>query len=205
MIRTTDKLRDVNSKSLFKTGEKTTYTEYFNDNTERTTIFRSKSEARFVEFFLSEFNIEWQYEPQSFYLKKIGKGYIPDFYLPKQKIWVEYKGFLMEEDLAKVKAFAEQYKKEILLVYDGSDIKGIQNRGVMFYDWSYGYDQDNRDSPATGSMDNGAYMGECSNCKQFFICGQLGSFHCRNCGAHEGDHDILNEVKHYLLSGGTWR
>ena len=51
--------------------------------------FRSRLEARWAVFF-NEMNIPWLYEPEGF---QVGKWkYLPDFYLPKSKTWVEVKG-----------------------------------------------------------------------------------------------------------------
>ena len=37
-------------------------------------------------------------------------------------------------------------------------------------------------------------IGRCSNCNSYFFCGSLGSYHCRKCGIHEGDHDLLGTI-----------
>jgi hypothetical protein len=51
--------------------------------------YRSRIEARWAVFF-TVLGIEFEYEPQPFNLGKLG-WYLPDFYIPKQHIWIEIK------------------------------------------------------------------------------------------------------------------
>lgn len=72
--------------------------------------FRSRLEARWAVFF-DALGLEWEYEPEGF---ELGDGvyYLPDFYLPKLKAWVEVKGGLVggsdlsRDDKEKVMRFA---------------------------------------------------------------------------------------------------
>jgi len=50
--------------------------------------FRSRLEARWAVFF-DALGLKWEYEPEGFELKS-GR-YLPDFYLPDHKVWVEVK------------------------------------------------------------------------------------------------------------------
>lgn len=66
-------------------------------------VFRSRLEARWAVFF-DELGIEWEYEPQGFNLPwrlTFAEGvirYLPDFYLPSLKTWVEVKGSWSEAE-----------------------------------------------------------------------------------------------------------
>jgi hypothetical protein len=51
--------------------------------------FRSRTEARWCRFF-NALGIPWQYEPQGFAISD--DAYLPDFYLPQSRTWVEVKG-----------------------------------------------------------------------------------------------------------------
>jgi hypothetical protein len=51
--------------------------------------FRSRLEAKWAVFFDSA-GIEWQYEKEGY--QKNGAKYLPDFYFPHYKLWVEVKG-----------------------------------------------------------------------------------------------------------------
>lgn len=60
--------------------------------------FRSRLEARWAVFF-DTLGIEWQYEPQGYTVGPDGVAYLPDFWLPFLKVWVEVKGALTAEEL----------------------------------------------------------------------------------------------------------
>jgi hypothetical protein len=64
---------------------------------------RSRLEARYGIFFDS-LGVKWEYEKEGFDLE--GKWYLPDFWLPEQKCWIEIKG---QEPTP-----AECYKAELL-------------------------------------------------------------------------------------------
>lgn len=58
--------------------------------------FRSRLEARWAVFF-NKLGISWKYEPEGFVVRGSYEGdrdipYLPDFYLPGSKTWVEVKG-----------------------------------------------------------------------------------------------------------------
>lgn len=58
--------------------------------------FRSRLEARWAVFF-DALGIEWQYEPEGYIVA--GKPYLPDFWLPGLKLWVEVKGVIDQPTL----------------------------------------------------------------------------------------------------------
>lgn len=53
-------------------------------------LFRSRLEARWAVFF-DTLGIKWEYEKEGYDLGEEG-WYLPDFWLPEEKIWVEIKG-----------------------------------------------------------------------------------------------------------------
>lgn len=55
----------------------------------RGNLFRSRIEARWAVFF-STLGIPYEYEKEGFELERI--NYLPDFWLPIQKCWIEIKG-----------------------------------------------------------------------------------------------------------------
>jgi hypothetical protein len=52
-------------------------------------LFRSRTEARWAVFF-DHARIKWEYEKQGFVLDNV--PYLPDFWLPEAKMWLEVKG-----------------------------------------------------------------------------------------------------------------
>ena len=77
--------------------------------------FRSRLEARWAVFFNTA-GIKYQYEPEGFDLGN-GVYYLPDFWLPELKMWVEVKGEKpSEEDQQKCATLAEQSGNRVLIV-----------------------------------------------------------------------------------------
>lgn len=58
--------------------------------------FRSRLEARWAVFF-DHLGVEWQYEPQGYTVGPYATPYLPDFWLPGLKLWVEVKGQIEED------------------------------------------------------------------------------------------------------------
>lgn len=76
--------------------------------------FRSRLEARWAVFF-DVLGVTWEYEIEGYDLGDAG-SYLPDFWLPKQKTWVEIKGDMAEErDAWKVIQLARQGEFPVVL------------------------------------------------------------------------------------------
>lgn len=89
--------------------------------------FRSRLEARWAVFF-DTLNIKWEYEKEGYELSN-GQRYLPDFWLPDQKVWVEIKGQEPSEEYWwKIKDFSSESDTAIVL------FKGLplENWGTMF-------------------------------------------------------------------------
>lgn len=128
---------------------------------------RSKMEAR-TAYVLDQLDIDWEYEPQSFFLQN-GMTYIPDFYLPDLDTWIEVKGVMEDKDKKQIKLFNKEGKEIIVIMEDN----------LKFYG-------DNGNKYPNQPL----YIGKCDNCGFYFFCGKYGSYHCRSCGTHNGDHDL---------------
>ena len=92
--------------------------------------FRSRLEARWAVFFDTA-GIKYLYEPEGF---DIGEGtyYLPDFYLPELKMWVEIKGVMSNSDWNKINKFSDKLTDERLIVlYD------IPPEVEDLLDWAY--------------------------------------------------------------------
>lgn len=66
--------------------------------------FRSRLEARWAVFF-DQLDIPFVYEPQGYVLSN-GRPYLPDFYLPECRTWVEVKGSAAALDLDQLRRAA---------------------------------------------------------------------------------------------------
>jgi hypothetical protein len=77
--------------------------------------FRSRLEARWAIFFDTA-GIPWEYEKEGYELST-GERYLPDFYLPKNDIFVEVKGVKPNKKyLSMLETFSKEIKKSVLLV-----------------------------------------------------------------------------------------
>lgn len=134
--------------------------------------FRSKLETK-IAFFLDCLNIKWEYDPKTFLLSN-GICYIPDFYLTELKIWIEVKGDIQRHNIEFSKLFIRENNTELLM---------ISNNNTYWFS--------SKDFVDGIGEDKDVYIGKCSNCNKYFFCSNLGSYHCRSCATHEGDHDLL--------------
>lgn len=78
--------------------------------------FRSTWEANVARIFKLH-NIKYEFEKHRFFIKKLNKYYIPDFYLPEFNLYIEVKGYWFDDASDKFKFFQEEYKDiEIRLI-----------------------------------------------------------------------------------------
>jgi hypothetical protein len=103
---------------VFKSGKDTFY---------RDTLYRSRWEV-YVAKLLYTADIHFMYEPMSFRLP-IGITYVPDFYLPSYKTWIEVKGSLSSRDKLKLYYFMKNHK---LLYLGKEELEHISGRPVSF-------------------------------------------------------------------------
>lgn len=68
---------------------------------------RSSYELKYAEY-LDSNNILWSYEPKAFELGD-GRTYTPDFYLIKENVWIEVKGYWRDDAKEKFELFKEKY------------------------------------------------------------------------------------------------
>jgi hypothetical protein len=71
--------------------------------------FRSRLEARWAVF-LDTLGVRWEYEPEGFDLGEHGK-YLPDFFLPNLKVWLEIKGSNFEPSEEEERKLARRGRK----------------------------------------------------------------------------------------------
>lgn len=132
---------------------------------------KSRLESK-IAFFLDCLEIKWEYEPKVFMLS-LGFIYIPDFYLPELKMWIEVKGIIEEHNKEISRAFVKDNNTELML---------ISSNETLWFSM--------KDFLDGLSEDNAVYIGECSSCKHHFFCSNIGIYSCRNCNYHDGDHDL---------------
>ena len=78
------------------------------------TFFRSRTEANYARY-LKYIKQDYLYEPKTFWFEGIKRGtraYIPDFYLPDKDEWHEFKGWLDQKSITKMKRM-KKYHPEV--------------------------------------------------------------------------------------------
>lgn len=93
--------------------------------------FRSRLEARWAVFF-DALSIKYLYEPEGFRLRD-GTYYLPDFYLPELKTWIEIKGVMRGQDFRKIKMFASELEDDERLIV----LKDIPKDGEDAFNMGY--------------------------------------------------------------------
>ena len=76
--------------------------------------FRSGWERRFANL-MDKARIKFEFEPRRFYFPKYKESYLPDFWIPKYKVWVEIKGILDRRDIDRMKLFTRAGHKLIMI------------------------------------------------------------------------------------------
>lgn len=115
--------------------------------------------------------------------------YLPDFYIEDIDLFIEVRGYDTEDGNRKIEKFANQIVNgksvdNVLGPEDNEtfrpDYLVVKLEETTFYE----------DMRRWGVKESTPYLTSCSNCGDVFFYGRQGSFQCRNCGYHEGDHHL---------------
>ncbi len=151
--------------------------------------FKSKLEYIASNWLSLELALKTLYEPMTF-KTKIGR-YTPDFYCPKIKTYFECKPSIHFANLELYKEFVLNEKKDLVL------LTPIQVATIEFCEYPEGPSEVSQ-SWTYDWTDGDSQLGFCSKCATYFFSHIVGSYHCRACGTHEGDHD---QIHLYSASG----
>ena len=86
-------------------------------------FMRSSWEVLYAQW-LDQKKISWVYEPFAFRVSS-NTFYFPDFYLSKEKIWIEIKGRLLPSAAQKMKEFQALYPNEKLVMLQKADLEAL--------------------------------------------------------------------------------
>lgn len=136
------------------------------------TKFRSKLEAQWAKL-LDHYGIPWAYESEGYEFED-GTRYLPDFWLPDSKQWMEVKGIMNDKDMHKCMMLAKESGHDVVIGYPNGRCTFIE------------YDPEGKDL-FFGDEDTQCRIDKCSECGKLFFHGE-GSYYCRCCGAYDGDH-----------------
>lgn len=133
---------------------------------------RSKLEANTAQLF-DTVGLRWQYEVEGYDLG--GVWYLPDFYLPDIRVFVEVKGILDQKSIDKVELLAEACEAECIAVVLVRDLRMrlMENYLTILGDWV----------TAHGIEKDAAFMARCPQCNSV-IWLRRGSTVCSSCAHH---------------------
>jgi len=136
-------------------------------------LFRSRLEATYAEW-LDDIGLVWAYEPEGYKLSG-GLAYLPDFWLPDQKAWLECKGVMLPDDDAKIVSLAVESKCDVFV---GSLIRGGDMRigAVDMYN-DFGHEV----------VYTTMIAAKCGKCERVWLMQEWGSWACRCCGYYAGN------------------
>lgn len=127
--------------------------------------FRSRIEARWAVFF-DALDIVWEYEREGYELDS-GRRYLPDFWLPQQRYWIEIKGtYPPTEERRKISAFAHEMPDDEVFMFVGSDFRVPRLNPEHDYRlegaWGRYFPAEDRDVCVEGQ--SGQAWGQCTEC-----------------------------------------
>jgi hypothetical protein len=158
----------------------------YNIEAKPTKNYASKLESKIADW-LSYSKIPYIYEPKTYLTEK--GNYTPDFYLPLINTYIEVKPkiitFINSNYFALLEAFVIKEKTDLIILTGTNEL--------LYYDLSSYL----KNGPC---VDTSGYIAKCSMCKTVFLTSQEGSYHCRHCGYHNGDHDIIDNLEDNILN-----
>lgn len=148
-------------------------------------LFRSKLEADYARVF-DTLRVTWEYEKAGHYFGN--QYYLPDFWLPRSRQFVEVKGVFEPNDCRKIQALVRDAKPRRFTGDWCPDfpIIACMPNGV-FFGWERTAEpiEDWYQFLTKGAREVELYA--CTQCRGWWFCDPLQSFRCQCCGAHEGD------------------
>lgn len=155
--------------------------------------FRSRLEARWAVFFDS-LGVPWEYEPQGFEFPYPGgttaDRYLPDFWLPRQEVWIEIKGVYpteTEQDLLRLVVASTEHDGFIFFgtmpFANGQTLERDSDSAIAIT-YAGGPEQG---SEAMTSWDHAHAWCECPKCRSVGVTfdGRCGRLPCRDTGCDD--------------------
>lgn len=143
--------------------------------------FRSKLEASYAKT-LDELHITWVYEHNGYDIG--GVRYLPDFWLPDIGTFLEVKGSVIP---------GAEKARELAVTLDPEEEAWWSPKFLVVIGNELG-------ELRLAADDRPASLALCERCKRYWFMPEMGSYSCRNCGIHEGDHHILRTFSRLTLS-----
>ena len=137
--------------------------------------FRSKLEAKTAQA-LDNLGIEYEYEPQGYQLSN-GMWYRPDFWLPYAGEFIECKGVMKNEDMAKIAGLVKDTNAPVVVIsYNNSMLISVNDE-----------DPENKFNVCSGDEIG---LLKCTKCGNVYFSGNYDSvFYCLRCQSC-GNNDV---------------
>jgi hypothetical protein len=141
--------------------------------------FRSRLEARWAVF-LDTLGVPYQYEPEGFELD--GMRYLPDFWLPEQRCWVEIKPVEPDEPAERKAHALANHSGSMVFIFFGEVWMPATEDFDNITESAYAY------FPSVDGWDNQYWWCECDYCGRFGIeyNGRSDRLPCKECGRWDG-------------------
>lgn len=152
-------------------------------------MFKSRFEADMAQF-LDRLKLNWYYEPLSMLLPN-GVHYMPDFYVPQIRLWVECRGYESLKGEAQIKSFARQIVDNTLHEITGKAEHLFSDYLVIRGDSLHFWEPADRWPVFESDL---VIAGRCKHCGSWFFCSQQGAYQCRSCGTWDGNNHLADTV-----------
>lgn len=150
--------------------------------------FRSRLEARYAQFF-DELGMGWAYEVEGFEIQ--GRRYLPDFWLPDSRTYLEVKG--------PMKARSD-------LVALAQDQIDAETGGFAEIDHVLFVIADEMGKARVGNSPGaGVHFAKCCDCLCWYPMVWTHSWACRACGYYNGDRTYSAVIESVRLPQMQWR
>jgi len=170
------------------------------------TVYKGiKLKSRFegdVAYLIDNLGYPWKYEPQSYKLPN-GYDYLPDFYIPELRLFIECRGYETEKGGGQIEGFAEMIARGEIgqdlikrpsipencefaysdIYNDYLDYIVVGPESVRFYECTARY--------GIGTSDEVALC-QCDKCRRWYFAGMSGSYQCRFCGRWDGNKHFMD-------------
>ena len=154
--------------------------------------FRSKTEAQWA-FFLEYLGIKWLYEPEGY---ELSRRYLPDFFIPSLRCWVEIKGPMPSEDEKDLCRELAKVTGQTVLLNFGEPGWWIDSEPV--YGGSFQF-QPNGNAPICGMV-----PAICPGCKGFLFHDGKTPHLCLEGGVPESNGTLIRQAVRYAVRGIRW-
>jgi hypothetical protein len=153
-------------------------------------LFRSKLEADWARAF-DALGIEWEYEKEGRYFGEM--FYLPDFFLPRSRQFVEVKGVFEPNDCRKLQAVCSHISRR---PHTGDSVPDLcivacEPHGV-FRGWERGHWSDVSFFEFLNRACRTTVLFQCVKCCGWWFADEAMGWQCQCCGAYDGDHFLAN-------------